>query len=224
MRPLSLLLKLIGLVTVLGTVLGAAGLLLAGYWLAADDEPHKADAIVVLAGDFGRPLYAADLYLEGYAPLVFLADPPLQRKTEILRQADVPMPRHAEVYRRLLVKKGVPGEDIRIYGRNVTSTAEEAEALADVLGDAPMRILLVTSPYHVRRAKFIVQRTLPNARITALGSPYEDFPKRWWADRQAAINVVLECAKFAYYLAGGRFRYGDGQDQTPPAVDTAPSG
>lgn len=224
MRPVSLLLKLIGLATILATVLGAAGLLLAGYWLAADDEPRKADAIVVLAGDYSRPLYAADLYLEGYAPLVYFADPPLQDKDLLLRRAGVPMPRQAEVFRRLLIGKGVPGEDIRIYGRDVASTAEEAEALARALGGGPVRILLVTSPYHVRRAKLIVKRALPNAAVTALGTPYEDFPKNWWADRKASINVVLECSKFLYYLVGGRFRHDGGQAQPSAPLDTAPNG
>jgi uncharacterized SAM-binding protein YcdF (DUF218 family) len=65
----------------------------------------------------------------------------------------------------------------------------------------------------VRRAKLIFERALPEAEILALGTPYEDFPRKWWADRGAALQVVLECAKFVHYLIGGRFRYAEQQEQ-----------
>ena len=224
MRPFSFLLKLIGLVTVVCVAGGAILLGLAGYWLTSDDDPEKADAVVVLAGGFARPLYAADLYLEGYVPYVYFANPPLSEKTLLLRRAGVPMPRHAEVYRRLLLDKGVPGRDMRIYGENVISTAEEAEALARVLGDAQVKLLLVTSPYHVRRAKLTFERALPNAEILALGTPYEEFPRRWWTSRTAAVDVVLETAKFIHYLVGGRFRYADQPKLHEPQLDTTPGG
>jgi uncharacterized SAM-binding protein YcdF (DUF218 family) len=224
MRPVSFLLKLIGLATVVCVVGGAILLGLAGYWLTSDDDPEKADAVVVLAGDFSRPLYAADLYHEGYAPLIYFSNPPVRRQTLLLRRAGIPMPRHAEIFRRMLIQKGVPGQAIRIYGENVISTAEEAEALARVLGDAPVKLLLVTSPYHVRRAKLTFERALPNAEVLALGTAYEDFPRKWWTDRDAAIDVVLEFAKFMHYLIGGRFRYSERPQQNDTELDTAPGG
>lgn len=224
MSPVSSMLKFIGLITVLFVTTTAMALGLAGYWLTMDDEPKKADAIVVLAGGYARPLYAADLYLEGYAPLIYLSDPPDSPNTLLLGRAGVPMPRHAEIYRRLLIGKGVPGKAIRIYGRDAVSTVEEAEALSKVLGDRPVSFLLVTSPYHVRRAKLIFERAMPAADISVLGTPYEEFPRNWWTDREAAINVVLECAKFTYYLLGGRFRHQENAEPDASRMDTGPSG
>lgn len=223
MKAGSFILKSIGLVTVLAALTGVIVLALAGYWLTSDDEPKKADAIVVLAGSYARPLYAADLYLEGHAPVVYLSDPPVTENTLLLRRAGVDMPRHSEVYRRLLIDKGVPGQAIRVYGENVISTAEEAEALGKILGRGPVSILLVTSPVHVRRAKLVFERALPKAEIYTLATPYENFPRNWWSDRGAAIDVVLECIKFVHYLAGGRFRYEEPAGPEPARMDT-PSG
>ena len=52
---------LLGAFLCLALVAAAAFTFLAD-WLSAADKPEKADAILVLAGDFTRPFQAADLY------------------------------------------------------------------------------------------------------------------------------------------------------------------
>lgn len=48
---------------------GAIGI--GGYWILAEkDTPKPADAIVILAGELTRSFYAADLYIQGYAPKI----------------------------------------------------------------------------------------------------------------------------------------------------------
>ena len=36
-------------------------------------------------------------------------------------------------------------------------------------------------------------------------TPYESFPDDWWHSQDAAREVLLEWAKLAFYLVGGRF-------------------
>ena len=70
--------KVIGFVTVFCIFVGGTGIFLAGYWLQAGDEAElskKADAIVVLGGSYFRPLYAADLYNQGFAPVIYVSRP-----------------------------------------------------------------------------------------------------------------------------------------------------
>ncbi|MDY7000531.1 MAG: YdcF family protein [Thermodesulfobacteriota bacterium] len=208
MKFISFLLKLTGFLTIFCAFVGFLTLMLAGYWLQAEDklEPGQvADAIVVLGGSYFRPLYAADLYIEGRAPVVYVGRVIPPKEAKILKEVDVDLPLQEEAYRRILVRKGVPQEAVRLYGHRLISTAQEAQALKGIFKGEPRTLILVTSPFHVRRAKLIFEDILPECEILAVGSPYEPFPKKWWTTQQSALKVVSETSKFLFYLAGGRF-------------------
>jgi hypothetical protein len=51
----------------------------------------------------------------------------------------------------------------------------------------------------------IFRKAMPERQLLFVASRYESFPHAWWSDQTAARNVVLELAKTAYYVAGGRF-------------------
>ena len=202
------LFKVIGFVTVFCIILGGAGIFLAGYWLQAGDEidlSKKADAIVVLGGSYFRPLYAAELYNQGAAPVVYVSRPIQRKDGELLKSVGVNLPLQEEIFDRLLQKKGVPGSAIKFFGKSVISTAQEALALKEVLGNKSKTLILVTSPYHVRRAKMVFEDILPECTALATGTPYEVFPKRWWSTRQSALKTVNETVKIIFYLLGGLF-------------------
>lgn len=74
---------------------------------------------------------------------------------------------------------------------------------------AMKHIIVVTSPYHVKRARMILKKNLRNCGVTVLGTPYVPSPKKWWKDQIAATNVVNEIAKIMFYVAGGRFLQSD---------------
>ena len=52
------------------SALTVTGFIYAGTFLIAERPPGKADAGFVLAGDFTRASYAADLYQEGFIPRI----------------------------------------------------------------------------------------------------------------------------------------------------------
>ena len=187
-------------------LIGLALLLTAGHWLQNSDSPARAEAMVVLCGDFTRAAYAAELYQLGLAKKVYVGRVYRRKSERMLDQAMIAYPRQEEVYKALLRKKGVPAEAIEYYGDDLLSTAQEAETLAAQLGKGPGSLLVVTSPYHVRRSRIIFKDAFPGWDIRVVGTPSDTMPAAWWTDQEAARTVLLEIPKTLYYLLGGRFR------------------
>jgi len=183
----------------------AAGAFFLAGWLDDPDPPARAAAILVLGGDPSRALEAADLYRQGLAPKIYLSAPVRELGLRRLDEAGVVAPREEELTRRALVARGVPEAAIDLLGRDLRSTAREARAAAERLSSVPGALLIVTSPYHVHRARMIFRDAMPERELRVVASRYEPFPAAWWRNQAAARDVVLEVAKTAYYLAGGRF-------------------
>jgi uncharacterized SAM-binding protein YcdF (DUF218 family) len=183
----------------------AVGLFYAGGWLSAADRPLKADAIVVLGGDFSRPFQAADLYRRGLAPRIYVSAPARKSDYRLLDESGIPYPRDEDVMRQGLIKKGVPASAIEFLGKDLISTAAEAQAARALFAKRAPRLLVVTSPYHLRRARMIFSDALPLASIRMIATSYDSFPSSWWKDQDAARNVLLELAKITFYRLGGRY-------------------
>lgn len=190
----------------LGGVLAVSGLLLfASRWLPDSDVATSSDAIVVLAGDSRRTLYAADLYQQGLAPQVLISRPIRGVRERILRDLGIALPDAEEYERMILLQRGVPMKAIEIFGMGSISTFEEGRVLGQrYFGQTP-RLLVVTSPYHVRRARMILEHALPGASIYVVATPYEQFPDRWWTSQDAARDLLLEITKIVFYVSGGRY-------------------
>lgn len=183
----------------------ALGLGYVAEWLSVADQAQKADAILVLAGNYGRPFQAADLYRRGYASKVYVSVPARSDDYRLLDEAGIAFPREEAVARQVLLKKGVPAGAIEYFGKDSVSTAAEAQAARDLFAQGAPRLLVVTSPYHLRRARMTFSDALPAADIRVIATSYDPFPQAWWKDQSAARNVLLELAKIAYYKLGGRF-------------------
>jgi uncharacterized SAM-binding protein YcdF (DUF218 family) len=173
-----------------------------GWWLDCADPPEPADAIVVLGGGFSRPPYGADLYRAGLAPQVWLARIRPEEHEAPLRKLGVPLHPETELNRAILLKKGVPAEAIRLYGRDINSTLDEADALAREMGGRGRTVLLVTSRYHARRARLIFRGRLPGSRVIVCPTPYETFDRRWWRRKNLTLAAVTETCKLLNYLTG----------------------
>jgi uncharacterized SAM-binding protein YcdF (DUF218 family) len=194
------------LIVFLSAVAGSAlGLGYVADWLSSADRPQKADAIMVLAGSFTRPFQAADLYRQGLARKIYVSVPARDEQYRLLDEAGVAFPREEEILRQVLLKKGVPASAIEYFGKDSISTAAEARAARALFATGAPRLLVVSSPYHLRRARMIFSDALPAADIRMIASSYDPFPASWWKDQSAARNVLLELAKITYYKLGGRF-------------------
>jgi uncharacterized SAM-binding protein YcdF (DUF218 family) len=191
-------------IAVLAVVLAAVGAYHVAAWLRDADPPQRADAIIVLSDDLTRVLQGADLYRAGLAPRILLSVPARSPRSLTLERAGVPVPWFEETGRTLLLRRNVPDTAIATFGKGLRTTLEEARAIRAVYPDGTPTLLIVTSPYHVRRARMIFRDALPHARVLVVASTYEPFPDRWWTDRDAAPNVVLESAKLLFHVLGGR--------------------
>jgi len=208
-RLVALLLQLIGALTLFVLVVGGGLVLSAGLWLRMNDTPVASDAIVILAGETRRAIHAADLYHQGIAPVIYLGRPHLE-PPQALVDLGYTFPTQEEQMLDILARKGVPREAVHLYGEELMSTVEEAEALRKVLreelGEGPKRLLIVTSPYHCRRAKMILSGILKGDELLMSGTPYERFDEKWWAHQGSSGAVVQEVTKFMFYFLGTPFR------------------
>lgn len=196
-----------GLAILLVAAIGAGFLYSAAAWLQGVQSPEVAvDAVIVLAGSFERSMHSGDLYARGTTRKVVVSVPKLENSIIQLERMDIRYPRPEAIHREILLRKGVPAERIEMLAAGAISTADEAKAFATSLKPRYARALLVTSPYHVRRAAMAFGDAFGDGtQVTVTGTPYETFPDDWWRSQDAARNVLLEMAKITLYLLGGRY-------------------
>jgi len=119
------------------------------YWLVVSVPMEKADALIVLGGEpLARPLEAARLYKKGAAPVVFVTG-----------VGD------AARNRQVLTGAGVPASKI-VTESEATTTYANAKLLKPMLESEHVRTaLIVTSPFHTRRALATFQKVMPNIQF-----------------------------------------------------------
>ena len=161
--------------------------------------PQPADAIVVFAGGVGesgkaggghleRLKQAVDLYKAGYArSLVFSSGYVFSFK-------------EAEVMRALAVDQGVPSTQI-ILEVQATNTYENVVFTNRILRERRwQRILLVSSPYHMRRATLVWHKTAPDVAVV----PTQPFSSQFYehgmgASLEQVRGIVWEYAALVSY-------------------------
>lgn len=212
--PLRFIIKGIGVVAHGGIALAIVLLVFAGYWMQVDDKPFKADYILPLAGDSHRFFKAAELFHAGYAPAILISNAkvePPSRLDRLLWKMGYPNYSESEYRARFFEELGLSAARLEPFGNGHISTVEEAEALRDYLSGRTVRLLLVTSPYHARRAKMIFRDILPQSSIRVVTNQEGSFDNKWWEDQKQAQHLVMEFAKTIHYLLGGVFRSTDAQ-------------
>ncbi len=179
-----------------------AALVFAGRWMAVGKgNPEPADVVVILAGSYDRTLHAADLYRKGMARRVVVSRPVPEPVHLRLAERGIPVTPEEDTHKRILTHLGVPGSAIDVLPGYARNTRDEAAALARYMGERSLRVIVVTSPFHVRRAAILVGRRLGQAQlIQVVATPYEEFEWRWWRDPASARAVLLELAKLLYFV------------------------
>lgn len=157
------------------------GLVLVGDYLTPTDPLAKSDAIVVLSGGADRTDWGIKLYQEGWAPKLLLVGAALD-PTSIS---------NAAAMKKVALADGVPESAILLEEKS-KNTLENAEFSAPILAGISARtIILVTSPYHQRRAYDDFHKVLDN-RVTILNSPsgYSEWSASSWWERPASAHVT----------------------------------
>lgn len=184
----------------------------AGEFWVVDEPPQLADAILLLGDDnypADRASRAAELYRGGWAPRVVASGRQLRRYASL-----------AELMQRDLVERGVPADAVIRYPHSAENTREEAEVLRQfVTKRGWRRVLVVTSNFHTRRARYIFRRVFPSTvsvRVVAARDSLYD-PDHWWESRRGVKLFFGETLGIC--LAMWELRHAQG----PPAKAQAPS-
>jgi uncharacterized SAM-binding protein YcdF (DUF218 family) len=159
----------------------------AGRIWIVDESPTKADAIIVLSDDnyLGeRASRAAELFRAGWAPRVVASGRMLRPSAGI-----------AELIQRDLIERGVPAAAVVRFPHRAENTRDEAEALRGlVVKERWHRVLLVTSNFHTRRARYLCARIFPAGTelrvVSARDSDYD--PDHWWETRLGVKTFFRE--------------------------------
>jgi uncharacterized SAM-binding protein YcdF (DUF218 family) len=203
----GLLRRIVLIVCVLILVLGVYGFVELGAFLAPEDPLDKADAIVVLAGStMERPLEAADLYRDGYSRTIVLTRQMRDGGELALVSRGVSFAEDVERVHHAFLELGVPREAIVIPGRVHNSTAAEAVTVRELSASHGWRrIIIISSKYHLRRARFAFHRELRGTGVEVLmrGTRYDSSdPERWWRHRADLREVGPEALKLVAYVLG----------------------
>ena len=200
----------------LRVVLGITALLIAagvsafvgvGRFLAREQPLEKADAIFVFAGTLAeRPLEAADLFREGYAPWIVVTRATIDQATFQLEKRGVRIPTQYDLTREVLLQLGVPAGVLVTPSFVHDNTGEEARTLRELaLEHKWRRVILVSSKYHLRRLALAAGRALRGTDVKTVvrGSRYDDsLPDRWWTRRRDVRWVASEVPKLVAYALG----------------------
>lgn len=194
------------LVILAGLMLLMAGtLVFAGRWLAVEgDAPAASDVAVVLAGSYDRTLHAADLYRQGKVRRIVISRPEPEPVHLRLARRGISIVSEEETQRQILKHLGVPPGVTDVLPGSSRNTRDESIALARYLGDRPLRVIVVTSPFSARRAAIILGHYVTRGQqVQVVATPYEEFEWRWWRDPASARVVLLELAKVIYFFLQG---------------------
>ncbi len=189
----GLLLRLAALAALLLLIAAVAAPRL-GAWLVVEDPLEKADAIFVLGGTlFERPLEAADLYHDGWAPRMLLMRQIADAGEAEMQRRGIPFQREIDIQIDALTRLGVPRDAIQILDEQ-DSTKDEANTLRDlVVANHWSKVIVVTSKQHTRRAGLVMDRRLAptGARAIMRASRYDRTEVDTWWHRRGTLRFTL---------------------------------
>jgi uncharacterized SAM-binding protein YcdF (DUF218 family) len=179
-----------------------------GGLLYHEDALEPADAIVVLGGgSLDREVEAADLFSEGYAPVVVLTRAPESPIIAELQARGLDVSSQLELRLDYLGALGVPREATTVLQPLVESTQAEAELIAEWAESRQIgRIIVVTAGYHTSRTRLVfdrVRRGRPTEVVVRPSSASGFAPATWWHSRSSLRTGLFEIQKYMYY----RFMY-----------------
>ncbi|MBI3522222.1 MAG: YdcF family protein [Chloroflexi bacterium] len=185
-----------------GIVAALVVLLGIGHVLSPEDPLARADVIVAISGDTGARLDTAiDLWRRGYAPYLLFSGASLD-------PASAPS---SELMQREAVRQGVPGDRVLVETGS-TTTEENAVGVAALMRERDLHsAILVTSPYHQRRAALLFSRSFAARELTLRNYPARDpswDPNLWWLREPSRSLTVVELAKLFVETIGTPLRRG----------------
>jgi len=174
-------------------------------FLIVPAEPLRADVVVVLSGSSvyeERVRHGIRVLREGRAQSMVLTNDGLRGRWSRRRQTNLTSTERAK---DAVLDAGIPEQRLVILPSRVRSTYDEAVTVRAFAEKSGIRnVLVVTSPYHSRRALWVFRRVLEPAGVqvgieSPLAGEQSPQPGTWWLSRAGWHNVALEYPKLVYY-------------------------
>lgn len=186
-------------IVIILAILGLAAFWGIGFYLSPQDNLKKADAIVVVSGGQtqSRAAKGIELYKEGYAPKIIFSGAALDDG-----------PSNAFAMRDLALSEGVSAKNILIdeKSQNTYENAVNSKTIIDEL--QAKKIILVTSPYHQRRANQTFEKELGTNYEVIGVSAYDDrwSKSQWWRRGFPLFISASELWKLMYINITGNYK------------------
>ena len=156
----------------------------------------KAGILLVMGStDIRVASYAAELYKDGWAPLIVVSGDGRNHENAIL-EYKYDGRTEAEVFNEILIKEGVSESDILLENRanNTEENFTLTRKLLSQQGILPKNAVVVTKPYMERRAYATGKNFWPELKIVMTSPPltYQEFvEKHDLYDEDSIINCVV---------------------------------
>ena len=191
----ALVRAMVGAVVLLGLALVVPGVVLD----TPQPAPELSDAIVVISGDeqMARFQEGISLYEQGLGHYLVFSGAAYDNGTS-----------NADVMRALAVERGVPVESIleESLGEDTWGNAVYTREVLERHG--LHSAILVTSPYHARRARLTFDAAYAGSGIslTVHAAPDSQWRKlSWWKQAETRRLTFTELQKLAYIFATGQY-------------------
>jgi uncharacterized SAM-binding protein YcdF (DUF218 family) len=193
------------LLTAAGLWLGWSALMAAlGAFLVVEDPLEPAAAILVLSGSSPyREMEGARLFHEGWAPRVLLVQHGRNdEEYSAWRALGIEIRSDFELRPTALDRLGVPAGAVTVVEGTADATLDELEYALAALPDGPEPLIMVTSPFHTRRAR-MTAGYLGRRRVITRAAWQDPFPLgAWWREQGAILTVAREYMGLVNYALG----------------------
>jgi uncharacterized SAM-binding protein YcdF (DUF218 family) len=196
-RTRKLITFLVGIFIFVG--LCAAAIFGASVYLSPQDSTSPSDAIVVVSGGQTqtRAKHGVELYKKDLAPKIIFSGAALDDG-----------PSNAKEMAALARRSGVPDDAIEI-DEDAKTTYQNAVNTKRILEESEGKsIILVTSPYHQRRAYITFKKVLGDGYNIENSSSYDNAWSKsaWWATPFGVWITVSELIKVGYTYVSGNYQ------------------
>ena len=163
-------------------------------WLVVQDKLEPVGLILVLSGDANgeRVAEAVNLYRQDYAKKILMSGGPLAWQLT-----------SAEWMKKQAMALGVPARDILLEDKSGSTKENARFSLPIIKKHGVNSIILVTSPYHSRRAQWVFQKVFARSGVKIRSYPVQASKfkiQRWWTRHEDIQLVVLEYLSLIFYL------------------------
>lgn len=165
-----------------------------GFYLSPQDKLAVSDAIVVVSGGETNQRVAegVKLYKASWAKTLIMSGASRDAKDS-----------NAAAMKRTAINSGVPKEAIITEDKSM-NTFENATYVREIIEQNKFnQLILVTSPYHQRRAALVFSKALKGLPVKIINHSSIDSAWRkngWWLDPWARALTLSEVQKVIYTL------------------------